>query len=140
MSIAIFDIDGVLADATRRQHHVRARPKDWDAFFAEVGEDPVIAAGRDLLLEAAGSHEVVLVSGRPERTRADTVSWLVRNGFGERRLVLRADDDWRVAAVAKLELVRSVGPPADVALIIDDDASVVEALSGQGYPARLFVA
>jgi phosphoglycolate phosphatase-like HAD superfamily hydrolase len=138
VSIVVFDIDGVLADATHRQHHVASRPKDWDAFFAAVGEDPVIEEGRELLLAAAAEHEVVLVSGRPERTRADTVAWLERSGMGAPRLVLRADDDWRPAAVAKLTLIRSVGQPEDVGLVVDDDPSVVEALSGQGYPARLF--
>ncbi len=38
--IAVFDIDGVLADATHRQHHVAGRPKDWDAFFARRGRRP----------------------------------------------------------------------------------------------------
>ncbi len=43
--IAVVDIDGVLADATHRQHHLEGRPKDWDAFFAAVGEDPPIPRG-----------------------------------------------------------------------------------------------
>ena len=38
--ISIFDIDGVLADATHREHHVTKKPKDWDAFFGEVGVTP----------------------------------------------------------------------------------------------------
>ena len=51
--IAVFDIDGVLADPTHRQHHVAARPKDWDAFFAAVGGDEVLEAGRSRLRELA---------------------------------------------------------------------------------------
>ena len=47
--IAVFDIDGVLADARHREHHVSGRPKDWDAFFAAVGDDPVVEAGRQRL-------------------------------------------------------------------------------------------
>jgi phosphoglycolate phosphatase-like HAD superfamily hydrolase len=137
--IVIFDIDGVLADATHRQHLVQQRPKDWDAFFAGVGEDPVIEAGRSRLLAEAQRHDIVLVSGRPERTRAATAEWLQRHGMGSPRLVLRGDADWRPAAVAKLELVRSVASAADVATIIDDDESVVEALAAGGYPSELFL-
>jgi FMN phosphatase YigB (HAD superfamily) len=136
--IAVFDIDGVLADASHRQHHVQTRPKDWDAFFAGVGEDPVIEPGRQRLLAAAVDHEIVLVSGRPERTRAATEAWLEVGGMGHPRLILRADQDWRPAAVAKLDLIRELGTPDEVAVIVDDDPSVVEALSRHGYRAELF--
>ncbi len=39
-SVAVFDIDGVLADVRHRLHHVAARPKDWDAFFGAAPQDP----------------------------------------------------------------------------------------------------
>lgn len=136
--IAIFDIDGVLADATHRQHHVAVRPKDWDAFFAAVGADPVIEAGRDRLQAEALRHEVVLLSGRPERTRPDTEAWLLAAGMGRPRVVLRGDHDHRPAAVVKTELISAVAPPEEVAVVIDDDASVVAALAAAGYRAELF--
>ena len=103
--IAVFDIDGVLADPTHRQHHVAARPKDWDAFFAAVGGDDVLEAGRARLRELAVDHEVVLLSGRPESTRAETEAWLARHGIAVSRLVLRRDADFRPAAQVKAELI-----------------------------------
>ncbi|MBK9740168.1 MAG: hypothetical protein IPO93_11750 [Actinobacteria bacterium] len=136
--IAIFDIDGVLADASHRQHHVAARPKDWDAFFAAVGADPVIHAGRDRLLAEAQRHEVVLLSGRPERTRTDTEAWLLAAGMGRPRVLLRDDQDRRPAAVVKSELISTLAPPDQVAVVIDDDDSVVAALAAMGYSAELF--
>lgn len=136
--IAVFDIDGVLADATHRQHHLAARPKDWDAFFGEVGADPVIEAGVRRYLEEATRHEVVLMSGRPERTRRDTREWLTRNGLGEPRMILREDVDFRPAAVVKSELIGLVALPNDVAILVDDDVSVVARLTAMGYPAEVF--
>jgi phosphoglycolate phosphatase-like HAD superfamily hydrolase len=136
--IVVFDIDGVLADATHRQHFVERRPKDWDAFFAAVGEDPVIEAGRDRLLAESVDHEVVLLSGRPESTRADTQEWLERHGMGDRRLVLRSHADHRPAATLKAELIRGIGDREQIERIIDDDASVVQRLASQGYVAELF--
>jgi hypothetical protein len=132
------DIDGVLADATHRQHHLAGRHKDWDAFFAEVGEDPVLPLGRQRLLDLSSTHEVVLLSGRPERCRADTMEWLTRHGIGVRRLVLRADDDHRRAATLKAELIAEIGGPDVVALVVDDDESVVERLRRIGYQVELF--
>lgn len=136
--IAVFDIDGVLADATHRQHHLASRPKDWDAFFGGVGADPVIEAGVRRYLEEATRHEIVLMSGRPERTRRDTQEWLARNGLGEPRMVLREDADFRPAAVVKSELIGLVATPTEVAVVVDDDESVVARLTAMGYPAEVF--
>lgn len=136
--LVVFDIDGVLADASHRQHYVAARPKDWDAFFAAVGDDPVIEAGRQRLLAAAAEHEVILVSGRPESTRAATTAWLARHGLGDPPLVLRADGDYRPAPVVKAGLLASLGRRDDIMCVVDDDASVVKALAALGYPTELF--
>ncbi len=137
--IAVFDIDGVLADATHREHHVAAKPKNWDAFFAAVGDDAVIEAGRSRLLSESANHEVVLLSGRPESTRHETERWLESNGMGGLRLILRPDTDRRPAAVLKAQLIRELGTPEDILVVLDDDAKVVERLQGLGYPAELFV-
>jgi hypothetical protein len=32
--LAVFDLDGVLADVRHRLHFLDRRPKDWDGFFA----------------------------------------------------------------------------------------------------------
>ena len=136
--IAVVDIDGVLADAGHRQHLVASRPKDWDAFFAAVGADAPISDGIALLHELAGQHEVVLLSGRPERTRGDTEEWLARQGVAGLRLVLRPDADHRPAATLKADLIRGIGAPDRVAVVVDDDETVVETLTRVGYRTRLF--
>jgi len=33
--LAVFDVDGVLADVTHRLHHLRARPQRWERFTSE---------------------------------------------------------------------------------------------------------
>lgn len=137
--IVVFDIDGVLADVSHREHHITGRPKDWDAFFAEVGSDEVIESGRRRLLAEAVGHEVVLLSGRPERCRAATEEWLDRNGMAGYRLILRSDRDRRPAATLKADLIRALGSPQDIALVIDDDDSVVDRLRELGYHCEQFV-
>ena len=138
MSIVVFDIDGVLADAGHRQHLLEQRPKDWDGFFAAVGGDAVIESGRECLLAAADHSEVVLVSGRPERTRAATQRWLADHGMGAPRLILRADSDFRPAPVVKADLLASFEQGGDIVAIFDDDVAVVKALAAKGYPVELF--
>jgi phosphoglycolate phosphatase-like HAD superfamily hydrolase len=137
--IAVFDIDGVLADAGHREHYVAAKPKDWDSFFSEVGGDAVIAAGRERLgAEADANHEVILLSGRPERTRADTEAWLDRHGFAYSRLLLRSDADRRKAARFKVDIVQLLGAPSEISVVVDDDETVTAALSALGYTTETF--
>jgi phosphoglycolate phosphatase-like HAD superfamily hydrolase len=40
--IVIFDIDGTLADMSERIHHVRKKPKNWNAFFQGMAHDKAI--------------------------------------------------------------------------------------------------
>ena len=136
--IAVVDIDGVLADAGHRQHFLDGRPKDWPAFFAAVGADSVLTEGLDLVARLAVDHDIVLLSGRPERTRSATETWLRTHGIRYARLVLRPDVDRRPARRFKGQALRRLGTPEEVAVVVDDDPTVVEEITRIGYRAMLF--
>lgn len=137
--IAVVDIDGVLADATHREHFVQQQPPDWERFFDAVGADPVIERGRDLVSELAIVHEIVLLSGRPERTRSDTEEWLREHRIPYGQLVLRPDHDRRPAATLKGDLIRRLGGRDAIAVVVDDDPAVVSRLAAAGYETYRFV-
>ena len=63
----VFDIDGVLSDATSRQHFIERGRRDWHAFFEACGDDPVIEEVARLLELLDPSLTVVLLTGRPLR-------------------------------------------------------------------------
>jgi len=134
--LAIVDIDGVVADVRHRLHHVRGRPKDWDAFFAAIPDDPPLADGIALARELAAVYDLVYVTGRPEQTRGDTQRWLDRHGLPPGRLVMRRARDRRPARLAKPELVRALAKGRQVALVVDDDAEVCAAMREAGWPVR----
>ena len=71
-SLAIIDLDGVVADVRHRLHHVAGAKKNWSAFFAGAGDDEVLAEGRAVVEQLAGDHDIVYLTGRPERTRSQT--------------------------------------------------------------------
>lgn len=98
----------------------------------------MIDRGRDLLLDASDGSEVVLLSGRPERTRVDTEVWLTEHGISYSRLLLRPDSDWRPAASFKAGAIRAIGGPSAIAVIVDDDDSVLARLAGMGYHTEAF--
>lgn len=131
--LAVFDVDGVLADVRHRLHHVERRPKDWDAFFAAAVHDPALEQGVALAQESAKDCEVVYVTGRPERCRRDTLAWFARHGLPEGELSMRSTRDRRPARVAKPELLRRLARGRVVAVVVDDDLQVCEAYEAAGY-------
>jgi phosphoglycolate phosphatase-like HAD superfamily hydrolase len=132
--LAVFDIDGVLADVRHRLHLVAGRPKDWDRFFAAAADDPPLATGVQLARASAQDCEVVYLTGRPERCRADTVAWLDRHGLPPGELKMRRGRDFRPSRVAKLELLRRLARTRTVAVAVDDDAQVCDAYERAGFP------
>jgi beta-phosphoglucomutase-like phosphatase (HAD superfamily) len=138
LPIAVVDIDGVLADASHRQHYLDARPRDWDGFFEAVGGDVPITDGVRLVVELSEDHEVVLLSGRPEVTRQETLTWLDRTGVPYSRLLLRRDSDRRPAPAMKAAALARLGPPGRIAVVVDDDHAVIERVTAMGYRGRLF--
>ena len=134
-SIAVFDIDGVLADVRHRLHHVAARPKDWDAFFAAAPKDPPLAEGLGAVATARDAgHAVVYLTGRPERCRADTLEWLAAHGLPSGELFMRADTDRRPARVTKLATLRRLARQVHVEVVVDDDDAVVQMVRAAGFP------
>ena len=132
--LAVFDVDGVLADVRHRLHHVERRPKDWDAFFAAAPDDPPLPAGVALVCNSAQDCEVVYVTGRPERCRADTLAWFERHGLPAGELSMRRGGDRRPARVAKPELLRRLAAGRVVAVVVDDDLAVCRAYEQAGFP------
>lgn len=131
---AVFDIDGVLADVRHRLEHVRNRPKNWDLFFGRAYLDQPLAQGRALMEQAISSGlKVVYSTGRPERCRADTITWLTTHGFPRARLHMRADTDRRPGRMTKLAVARRLRDAGGVAYCVDDDPVVVEALRADGF-------
>ncbi len=131
---AVFDLDGTLADVRHRLRHVEGAARDWDAFFAAAAHDEPLARGVALVREhAARGERTAYVTGRPERCRADTLAWLRRHGLPEGTLHMRGATDRRPARRTKLELLRRLGGPGQVSVVVDDDAQVCDAYEAAGF-------
>src|SRR5262245_33719338 len=102
----IFDIDGTLADVSARLHHIKKKPKDWDAFFREIPQDKAIHSMVRLcnILYESGL-KIILCSGRNEQYRTDTIEWLVQQGVQYHELILRRTSDRRSDVIVKREML-----------------------------------
>lgn len=140
--VAVFDVDGTVADVRHRLHHVARRPKNWGRFFAAADRDPPLPPGVALAREYAREHRLVWLTGRPESLRAVTREWLERHGLPVGELVMRPVYDHRPAREFKAEQVGRLAAGAAVAgatisVIVDDDPAVVARLDELGWPVRL---
>jgi hypothetical protein len=131
--LAVFDIDGVLADVSHRLHFLEGRVKDWQAFFTAAVHDAPLADGVALVHEAARDCEVVYLTGRPERCRADTVRWLGDQGLPAGQLHMRPDRDHRPARRLKPRLLKQAADGRAVAVVVDDDLEVCDAYEASGW-------
>jgi hypothetical protein len=132
--IAIVDLDGVIADVRHRLHFLHSRPKDWDGFFAAARADPAHPEGLAVVAKLDDDHEIVFVTGRPDRLREATVEWLEAHGLGQHRLVMRPEGDRRPAAQVKRRLIASLASDRVIGIVVDDDPAVLDALRDAGYP------
>jgi hypothetical protein len=117
MSTWVVDIDGTLALRGERG------PYDWD----RVGEDAVNLPVAEIVtaLQNTG-HTIIIVSGRMECCRTDTIQWLAHWEIPYSRLYMRTDGDRRKDAIVKEEILNEIqrwmaveGRPEDLRFIDD---------------------
>jgi phosphoglycolate phosphatase-like HAD superfamily hydrolase len=130
---AVVDIDGVVADVRHRLHHLDRRPKAWDAFFGEAVNDPLLDEGDAVAHQLAEGHDLVWLTGRPERCRRDTMRWLRDQGLPDGRLLMRRAGDRRPARTVKVEALRRLSRERPVSVLVDDDTAVVSAARRAGF-------
>jgi hypothetical protein len=133
--IVVFDVDGVLSDASRRQHLLDQPRRDWDAFFAACGDDEPIAEVARLLEVLDPTLPVVLLTARPLRVRAQTLEWLRRHELRWDLLVMRPDDGPSLSSDFKRSVVVQLRQDGfDLRLAFEDDRRNVAMFHGEGVP------
>jgi FMN phosphatase YigB (HAD superfamily) len=134
VTIAVFDVDGVVADIRHRLHHIEGVWKDWDGFFSDVASDAPLQRGLDLVAELGQYHDIVWLTGRPSWLRLDTMAWFAAHGLPTEELHMRPGGDFRPARRFKLEVLLRLAP-RDIAVFVDDDTEVIDVALEAGLPA-----
>jgi hypothetical protein len=134
--LAVIDVDGVVADVRHRVKYLDAKPSDWDAFFGAAADDGPLSVGVERVLALAVDHDIVWLTGRPEWLRSVTIAWFAANGLPGGRLIMRRGRDRRPARIVKRGELRRLAAGRTVAIVIDDDPSVVAELKADGWPVE----
>lgn len=129
----VFDLDGVLSDAGRRQHFLVGRRRDWDAFFDACGDDALVEDVAALLGLLDQSLLVVVLTARPERVQPQTLAWLGRHGLRWDLLVMRDHGSYESARDFKSRSVEELRAEGfDLRLSFEDDERNVEMFRAMG--------
>ena len=134
----VVDIDGVLSDASGRQHFLNNERgvRDWRGFFGAVGDDPPLPATRALLELLPEEVIVVLLSARPSWVFERTLRWLDQHGIRWDLLIMRGDGAVAAASEFKREVVRQlVTQGFTIEFAFDDDQRTVDMFVAEGIPA-----
>lgn len=131
----VVDLDGVLSDASARQHYVNGTRKDWDGFFAAAHDDPLIDATKALLDELDASLQVVLLTARPTTVHELTERWLARHEIRWDLLVMRPAFDRRRSNAFKYDALQALLHAGfEPVLAFEDDPKNVEMLRSLDIP------
>jgi phosphoglycolate phosphatase-like HAD superfamily hydrolase len=131
----VFDMDGVLSDASRRQHYLEWPMHDWDAFFEACGDDELIDEVARLLDVMDDGLRIVLLTARPMRVQPQTLAWLARYELRWDLLVMRDRGDYQASRTFKrgaVEDLRDYG--FDLRLAFEDDRRNVDMFHAAGVP------
>ena len=134
----LVDIDGVLSDASGRQHFLNNQEgrRDWRGFFGAVGGDPPLVGVPELLGLLDPSISIILLSARPAWVFDITREWLERHGVRWHLLVLRGDDAVLGAPEFKCSVLTHLGESGfTIELAFDDDVNICEMYRAEGCGA-----
>lgn len=132
-------MDGVLADASGRQHYLEGPFQQWEAFFQACGQDDPIPEALEMVRLLDPSLVVVLLTARPDRVRPQTLDWLARHPVRWDLLVMRDEFDWTSSHTFKRTELRALQARGfEVRLAVDDDPKNVEMYRRADVPALYF--
>ena len=134
----IFDLDGVLADNSHRQHFLDKSPRpskqDWLDFFSASSRDSLYSDTAQLFktLQAAG-YKILIVTGRSEDWHGVTEGWLSSFGLVPDQLLERRHLDFRKDWEVKSEIYRTqIQPFYSILGVFEDRDDCVKLWRGFG--------
>ena len=125
----VVDVDGTIADASWRQHHLLVKPKNWNGFWKDMEKDPSYDDIVWLVKQLhSNGNRIIICTGRQYRHREQTEFWLKQNDIPYNEIYMRETDDHRDDSIVKVELINQMRKDGyDPYLILEDRDRVVKA-------------
>lgn len=137
--VVVFDLDGTIAKCEHRLHYIYGEKRDWSGFYQACKDDapnwPVIQTLNAL---SAAGHRCVIISGRSDEVRTETLAWLAQYDVHVVGLYMRPDKDYTPDDKLKERIMQDAQEEMgfkqeDVLCIYDDRQKVVDMWRRNGY-------
>lgn len=111
--VYLVDIDGTLANLSHRLRFIKCDKPDWDGFFAACpekkgGDSPINEVIETVKLLKSAGAEIIMLSGRSEAVREQTLQWFTSHAVPCDALYLREEGDHRQDSIIKGEFLDDV--------------------------------
>ncbi len=135
----LVDIDGVLSDASHRQHYLRGvskKSRDWQGFFSACVEDPPIEDMVEMMNWLNPEMIIVALTARPHWVQNQTQKWLNTHNVRWDILVMReeAEDPLSAKDFKSLATKELTAAGFNFVLGFEDDPDNIEAIKAVGVP------
>lgn len=129
----IVDLDGTLADIRVRLKHLQGGKKDWKSFNKSIETDQLHNWCREIMRRFSHDHKIIIVSGRTDDLKNETLSWLERYAVPFDHLFMRKGHDFRPDNIIKLEIYENeIKDRFEIVFVLDDRQKVVDMWRLQG--------
>lgn len=138
--VVVFDLDGTLSLCEHRLHYISGEKRDWKAFYKACTKDDVnwpVYWTLNAFYNAG--RRIVIISGRSDEVRQETLEWLADHGIPCHGLYMRPDKDYTPDDQLKIRMMADAQQEMhftkeDVICIFDDRQKVVDMWRREGYP------
>lgn len=135
-NIVICDIDGTVANNDHRQHLLNGF-KTWDLFFNALDKDTPILEVIEYVLELhSNGKKIVFITGRPERFRKPTLSWLSRYFDFELNVFMRGNNDIRHKKLVKKDIFTNNFNSEQIYIAIENDLELIDLWKSLGLQVK----
>lgn len=132
-SVVVSDMDNTLSDSKPRDHFLKETPRNWKAFFENVGNDLPNIGCLELLQQMSNKYRIVICSARPSDYRQQTSDWLKKYNVDYTHLFMRASKDFRDDGIVKEILLEwEILTRYKVLFWCDDRKRVIEKIRSHG--------
>ena len=123
----VFDLDGTICDVRHRRQYVATKPRNWDAWNAGLVNDIPNVAVQKVFQALRNDQEVelIIVSGRSDDYKEQTIKWLTDNEIFYDEIYMRKYKDHRDDAVVKGEIADEIEKTHNILGVFDDRQRVV---------------
>jgi hypothetical protein len=123
----VWDLDGTICDVRHRRQYVATKPRNWDAWNKGLLNDTPHSAVKFVYqaLREQYNVDMIIVSGRSDDYKEQTVKWLTDNEIFYDEIYMRKYKDHRDDSVVKGEIADEIQKTHNIICVFDDRQRVV---------------